>query len=77
MPHNEIDALLGPERNPRQGFWAADILRWQDQRRKRRLARRPEPESPVAVPEVVDTGMDEFFATVGEPSGGGKPPPAE
>ena len=40
MSDFHIDAMLGPERNPRQGVGAQDILRWQEGWRKHSAARR-------------------------------------
>jgi hypothetical protein len=69
LPNKHIDYRLGPERNPRQGFSSADILRWTD--RWRRVTRRPVEHLPQPSPEgtvywrrPVKTGMDEFFAKV-------------
>lgn len=61
MPHKHIDQILGPERNPRQGFGAADILRWTE-RWTVRPGVRAAGGSPA--PQPASTGMDEFFARV-------------
>ncbi|HRP07022.1 MAG TPA: hypothetical protein PLL69_00910 [Gemmatimonadales bacterium] len=74
MPNVHIDAVLGPERNPRQGsgFGAADILRWSDNWRRLvgefRAAREPArqdagPEGASPSARSDSTGMDEFFTT--------------
>lgn len=59
MSHKHIDQIIGPERNPRQGFGAADILRWTERWTVRPKAR-PAGGSPA--PRPASTGMDEFFA---------------
>ncbi len=65
MRDDHIDAILGPERNPRQGVGAADILRWQERWRERRSGGRQGRDSAEAVPASRATsGMDDFFARV-------------
>ena len=60
-----IDAILGPERNPRQGVGAADILRWQKRWRERRSKSRVGKDSGASAPDMsARSGMDEFFAQV-------------
>lgn len=79
MPNLHIDARLGPERNPRQGFGAQDILRWTSGWRKLReefkAARDSAPNAAGRVNEGsraptrhASVGMDEFFATSSEPA---------
>lgn len=68
MRDDHIDAILGPERNPRQGVGAADILRWQQRWRERRSGGRRGRDSAEAVEAVpaprATSGMDDFFARV-------------
>ncbi len=76
MPHVHVDARLGPERNPRQGFGAQDILRWTDSWRRlraefkaaRQPVMRPQPvkEGPLAPTLHSSGGMDEFFGPAPE-----------
>jgi hypothetical protein len=88
MPNFHIDAILGPERNPRQGVGAADILRWQEgwrkwkaeQRGTQRLQRRREREVESAVAVTVQGAghMDSFFGKPAELPGAPKSsPPGE
>ena len=81
MSDIHIDARLGPERNPRQGVGAADILRWQEAWRKqkaerraaKRAERRPERvESSLAIKREAIGDMDRFFAKVGKLPGAWK-----
>lgn len=65
MSDVHIDAVLGPERNPRQGVGAADILRWQEgwrRQKDRGISRNSEPAPAVVVETIGD--MDRFFAKV-------------
>jgi hypothetical protein len=65
MRDDHIDAILGPERNPRQGVGAADILRWQKRWRERRVSSRVGKGSGESAPgRPVRSGMDDFFARV-------------
>ncbi len=70
MSEFHIDAVLGPERNPRQGFGAQDILRWQEQWREhwagRRAAKTVEQQE-LQVERQKPGGMDEFFAPADPP----------
>ena len=65
MRDDHIDAILGPERNPRQGVGAADILRWQRRWQERRSWQRSGNHPSEAAPASrLRSGMDEFFAQV-------------
>ena len=59
-----IDLILGPERNPRQGFSAQDILRWSEGFSRLRAGRRKESGSGRHPEKVRATGMDDFFARI-------------
>ena len=87
MSDIHIDARLGPERNPRQGVGAADILRWRErwrrlraeyreaQRMARRLEREHAVESALAIRREAVGDMDRFFAKVDELPGAWKATP--
>jgi hypothetical protein len=85
MSDFHIDAILGPERNPRQGVGAHDILRWQEGWRKQQAARREarrserrrerEVESSLAIKRLAAGDMDRFFAKLDQLPGAWKPAP--
>ena len=73
MSDFHIDAVLGPERNPRQGVGAQDILRWQEGWRQRSAARRErEVESSLAIKRLAAGDMDRFFAKLDQLPGAWK-----